>query len=301
MRHLPPLSGLQAFEAAARHLSFTEAARELNCTQAAVSLRVRGLESYLSRQLFLRKSNGLQLSEAGEAYLPGVTEALNVAAAATEGLRGWTVPRTVTISAPVSFLTLWLTPRLGGFLARNPQVDVRLNSAIWSDPNAEIADIVVEVRDGMEVEPGTPCLPNERLILLCAPALAGPLAAMPLQALSSQSRRIVIQGRHNLWERWSREVGVDLADAAPSIKVDNAVTALETAAQGHGVTVVYSAYCAPHLTSGRLVALPGASATTGLCHALTHAPNRPARHPARKLFDWLSAEFRQASTSPPAR
>ena len=69
MRQLPPLNSLQAFEAAARHLNFTEAAKELNCTQAAISQRVKSLEGYLARQLFIRKPNGLQLSEAGESSL----------------------------------------------------------------------------------------------------------------------------------------------------------------------------------------------------------------------------------------
>ena len=145
MRQLPPLSGLQAFEAAARHLSFTDAARELNCTQAAISQRVRALEAYLSRRLFVRKSNGLLLSEAGEAYLPGVAEAFNAAAAATEGLRRRRAPRAVTISAPVSFLTLWLSPRLAMLPSQLADVELRLNSSIWTDPNAELplADYVI--------------------------------------------------------------------------------------------------------------------------------------------------------------
>lgn len=138
-RNLPPLSYLQAFEAAALCRSFTVAANELGCTQAAISQRVRGLEAYLARKLFDRRSNGLVLTEAGEAYLPGIAEALNIAAAATEGLKGRNVRRTVTISAPSSFLNLWLIPRLDRFLADNEEIELRLNSAIWTDPNAEIA------------------------------------------------------------------------------------------------------------------------------------------------------------------
>lgn len=287
------MSGLQAFEAAARHLSFTEAAKELNCTQAAVSQRVRALETYLSRQLFLRKSNGLQLSEVGEAYLPGVAEALNVAAAATEGLRGKNLVRTVTLSAPVSFLTLWLAPRLDSFLSRNPHVELRLNSAIWTDPNAELADIVIEVRDSTEVDAATPCLPQESLTLVCAPAMAERLATVPLQAALKTSRKIYIQGRHNAWQRWATGLDLDLNGELPTLKVDNAVTALETASQGLGVTVAYSTYCAPYLAAGRLASPSGAVLQTELCHALTGTPNQPLWHPAHRLFDWLKEEFRR--------
>lgn len=300
MRNLPPLSGLQAFEAAARHLSFTEAAKELNCTQAAVSQRVRRLEAYLSRQLFLRRSNGLQLSEVGEAYLPGVAEALNVAAAATEGLRGKNVPRTVTVSAPVSFLTLWLVPRLDGFLSRNPNIEVRLNSAIWTDPNAELADIVIEVRDSAEIDSGTPRLPCERLALVCTPAAAEQFSTTPLKTVLKASRKIFIQGRHNGWQRWAKELGVDLNGDVPALKVDNAVTALEAAAQGLGVTVAYSTYCTSYLASGRLVTSSATAPQTGLCHALTSSPNQPVWHPAHKIFDWLKEEFRRESLASPA-
>lgn len=294
MRQLPPLSGLQAFEAAARRLSFTEAAKELNCTQAAISQRVRALENYLSRQLFVRRSNGLHLSEAGEAYLPGVTQALNAAAAATEGLRGRKVLRTVTLSAPVSFLTLWLTPRLDGLLAKYPNIELRLNSAIWTDPHADLADIVVQVRDEAELDRGAPRLPPERLLLVAPPALAEKLAAAPVAESLKNCRRIVIQGRHDLWRRWASGMKLDVAPDLPDVKLDNAWSALEAAAQGLGVTVAYSTYCAPYLASGRLVETQGASVQTELRHALIGAPNQPAWHPAHKVFDLLAEEFRRA-------
>ncbi len=294
MRQLPPLSGLQAFEAAARRLSFTEAAKELNCTQAAISQRVRALETYLSRQLFVRRSNGLQLSEAGEAYLPGVAQALDAAAAATEGLDGRRARRTVTLSAPLSFLALWLTPRLDDFLAAHPKFDLRLNGAIWSDPHADLADIVVVVRDAAELDRSTPRLPPERLVLAAAPFVAQSLAAGPLERGLRTWRKIVIQGRHDLWRRWSAGTGIDPDSDIPDMKVDNAVCALEAAAQGLGVTVAYSIYCEPYLASGRLVSMPAATLQTDLCHALFGAPNHLSLRPARILFDMLAEAFQRA-------
>jgi LysR family glycine cleavage system transcriptional activator len=297
MRQLPPLSGLQAFEAAARHLSFTDAARELNCTQAAISQRVRALEDYLSRQLFLRKSNGLLLSEAGEAYLPGVAEALNVAAAATEGLRGRRMARAVTLSAPVSFLTLWLNPRLDALLSAVPNVELRLNSAIWHDPNAELADIVVQVQDVAELDARTPQLPPERLMLVASPSLGPDLSACDLADVLAGIRRIEIQGRHDLWQRWSRHMNIEPPGALPSLKVDNAVAALEAAAQGLGVTVAYATYCEPYVAASRLVAPEHAACRTGLSHALTGVLRQPSWHPAHKVFSHLAGEFRREAAS----
>ncbi|WP_284262586.1 LysR family transcriptional regulator [Bradyrhizobium iriomotense] len=297
MRNLPPLSGLEAFEAAARHLSFTEAAKELNCTQAAISQRVRGLEAYLSRQLFVRRRNGLQLSEVGEAYLPGVAEALNLAAAATEGLRGKNVPRTVTVSAPISFLNLWLANRFGSFLSDNPNVSIRLNSAIWTDPNAELADIVVEVHDVSDLDPHTPHLPTENLELVCAPALIEQLSTTTLQNVMNASRKIFTQGRHSVWERWATDLGINLDGDIPAMKVDNSATALEAAAQNLGFVVAYSSYCQPYLESGRLVSWSKATVKTTLCLALTGSPDKPLWHPAHKVFGWLKHEFEKEASS----
>lgn len=305
MRHLPPLNGLQAFEAAARHLNFTEAAKELHCTQAAISQRVKSLESHLSRQLFIRKPNGLQLTEAGEAYLIGVTEALNVAASATEGLRGRKVTRTITLSAPASFLALWLTPRLDGFLLQHPHVEIRLNSAIWTDPNADLADVIVEVRDLKDINAYSPRLPEEHLVLVCAPGPANALKKMSLPDALSASRKINIQGRHDLWRRWADMVQLDGTDSGtgpridslPDIKVDNAVLALEAACNGLGVTVAYSTYCSPYLEAGLLTALH-ATPSASLAHTARHPPGKPAWHPSYKLFDWLGQEFRQAKPYP---
>ena len=294
MRQLPPLSGLQAFEAAARHLSFTEAAKELNCTQAAISQRVRALEAYLSRQLFVRKPNGLHLSEVGEAYLPGVAEALNAAAAATEGLRGRSVPRRVTLSAPVSFLTLWLMPRLDRLLAASPNIELRLNSAIWTDPNADLADIVVQVREAAETDPALPRLGPERLLLVGAPGMAPDVAATPPAEGLRHWRRIEIQGRHDLWQRWAKARSVDLPGDAPGLKVDNAVAALEAASQGLGVAVAYSTYCAPYLAAGRLAAADKADARTSLCHTLRGIPGQPSWHPAQTILQRLAQEFHRA-------
>lgn len=300
MRNLPPLSALQAFEAAARHMSFTEAARELNCTQAAVSQRVRALESYLSRRLFLRRSNGLQLTEAGEAYLPGVTEALDVAAAATEGLRGRSVPRAVTISAPVSFLTLWLGPRLGGLLKPDVNIEVRLNSAIWTDPNVDLADVTVEVREIAEIDQGAPRLASERLVPLCAPDLAARFAGAEPAAALARTRKIVVQGRHDAWRRWAKGENVPIGSDIPPLMVDNAVCALEAAAQGLGVTVVYSTYAKPYLDGGRLVAPAFSARQTSLCHVLAMPRAHPSWHPAHKVFAWLKSEFAQSASSGPA-
>lgn len=292
-RNLPPLNHLQAFEAAARHLSFTEAAAELNCTQSAISQRVRSLEKFFSRPLFHRRSNGLVLTEVGAAYLPGVTDALDMAAAATQGLYGKRLANTVTLSAPLSFTTLWLSRHLGEFQAANPATEIRVNSTIWTDPNVDLADLSIEVRDPATLEPGGQPLGPERLVLACQPELARRLGPdIHADALNAFTH-IHILGKHQFWDRWSAMHGIARAPAGAPIRVDNAMTALEMAAQGLGLVVSFSTYCAPYLESGRLVAPFGQSAPIALSHVLLEDTRRTPAPPVQRFRAWLTEACRR--------
>lgn len=297
VRTLPPLSYLQAFEASARHRSFTEAAKELGCTQAAISQRVRGLETYLSRKLFIRRSNGLELTELSYAYLPGIAEALDIAAAATESLHGRGIRRKVTISAPFSFNTLWLMPRLQGFLEENETIELRVNSAIWTDPNIELADIAVEVRDAEETDAKMPRMADEGLMLVCAPDMAKTFEGVPLQSTLDGMRRLHVQGKYPLWERWAACKGISLDEKTSPVQFDTSFAALEAASTGLGVTVSYSSYCAPYIEGERLVPVGGNGEPTRLGHTLIRAPSRPPWHPAHRLYSWLAGIFAEDSGS----
>jgi LysR family glycine cleavage system transcriptional activator len=127
-RRLPPLNALRAFEAAARHLSFTRAAEELNVTQAAISHQVKALEERLGVRLFRRLNRALLLSEVGQAYLPPVRDALDTIAAATERLVAHDVSGTLNISVSPSVAAMWLVPRLAGFRKAHPEIDVRISA-----------------------------------------------------------------------------------------------------------------------------------------------------------------------------
>ena len=127
-RTLPPLNGLRAFEAAARHMSFTDAAEELSVTQAAISHQVRGLEQRLGLKLFVRRNRSLLLSEAGQAYLPSVRAAFDQLNEATEKLLQKDRGGHLTVTTTASFATKWLVPRLGGFQRSNPEIDVRVST-----------------------------------------------------------------------------------------------------------------------------------------------------------------------------
>lgn len=277
MRDLPHLGYLQAFEAAARYLSFTRAAVELNCTQAAISQRIRGLEQHFGRPLFHRKPNGLQLSSAGLAYLPGITQALDMMEAATQGLTGRRVTKSVTVSAPASFINCWLAPQLIEFMASKQDISLRLNSAIWTDPNIDLADVSISVHDGNVT-------PTDALILARAPVV------LVARQQGEPQRRIEVQGKYAFWDLWQGATGLSHAVDPPSHRVDNADTALRMVAQGLGQSVVYELYARDLIISGRLTG----TVSVDIGHVLTLQPN-PTRRPtaaARAFTDWLSEQIR---------
>lgn len=287
MRTLPHLTHLQAFEAAARHLSFSRAAEELNCTQSAISQRVRALEHFVGRPLFHRKPNGLELSDVGQAYRPGVTEALDMLDAATQGLVGRRAQRSVTVSAPVSFATLWLASHMGEFHAAHPGVEVRVNSTIWTDPNMELADINITVVDRNRLAPEMTALSREGILLV---ARAGEPLPEPGESLApwiNGQRLVYIQGRHQLWDSWAKATGTRLSPTPPPIKVDNAMTALEVVARSGGLTVALETHCRPALNEGHLVTPEGGSASTSLVHAASFNAHRTVSATAQDFHDWL--------------
>src|SRR5689334_6944504 len=124
--HLP-LNSLRAFEAAARHLSFTNAAIELRVTPAALSQQVKALEDRLGFPLFHRLPRGLSLTDEGQTMLPVLRRAFDEIALVLEGLTG-SSSAILSIGVVGTFAITWLLPRLARFHAAHPEIDVRLST-----------------------------------------------------------------------------------------------------------------------------------------------------------------------------
>lgn len=149
-RRLPPLYALRAFEAAARHSSFTRAADELSITQSAVSRHIRTLEEHFACRLFVRNGRSLQLSEAARLLLPGVREGFAALERACNTLRS--EDDILRMKAPSTLTMRWLLARLSRFRHLQPGNEVQLTSA-WMDVdhvdfNHEPFDCAVLLSDG---------------------------------------------------------------------------------------------------------------------------------------------------------
>ena len=143
-RPLPPLGWLRAFEAAARHRSFTHAAAELNMTQSAVSQQIKALEGRLGRQLFHRRARSLELTETGSAYLPIVRDAFLTLSRGTQAITGGDM-RALNVHSNLSFASHWLAPRLGRFYAAHPDVQLNFVVEVW-EPDGITAGADIELR-----------------------------------------------------------------------------------------------------------------------------------------------------------
>src|ERR1700748_3348815 len=122
---LPPLNALKAFEAAARHESFTRAAEELFVTQGAVSHQVKALEEELGIKLFNRERQRLVITEAGSQYLTTLRDAFDRIALGTERLLQRQSAGALTVSTSPDFAAKWLVNRLRPLAATHPHIRLR--------------------------------------------------------------------------------------------------------------------------------------------------------------------------------
>src|ERR1700674_609061 len=168
--NLPPLDLIQGFEAAARNLSFTKAAEELFITQSAVSRQIRALEEHLSVSLFERRHRALALTDAGRTLYRAATGLLERLQEVTDGLRTAGATRHLIVTTTSGFASLWLIPRLRGFTALQPDVDVRI-SATYKAINLErsLVDAAVRLCEAADATEGVALLVGEELFPVCSP------------------------------------------------------------------------------------------------------------------------------------
>jgi len=290
-RNLPPLTWLRAFEASARHLSFTHAAEELNLTQAAISKQVKLLEHYLREPLFQRKPRSLVLTKAGSAYLPKVRDGFERLTAGTLEVFGNRRSEVLTVRAAASFAVYWLGSRLPDFYRRHPDTPLRLVSSVWSDAfDKERFDLDIQYGSGQW--PGFRCdrLTWEEITPLCSPGLIE--GERPLKAPGDLRDHALLHvlGYEEGWAVWLNAAGVSDINPGKGLQFDTSLMAFEIAAHGCGVALGRTSMMAHELASGRLVAPFSLKVPIKEAFHLV-SPTDGSEHPDSSVFrEWLLAE-----------
>jgi LysR family transcriptional regulator, regulator of gene expression of beta-lactamase len=288
--HLP-LNALRAFEASARHLSFTKAGMELRVGQAAISHQVKGLEARLGVQLFRRLPRGLALTDEGQALIPAIAESFGRLRATLERFEKGHFRGVVSIGVVGTFATGWLLPRLGAFREAHPFVDLRIqtnNNRV--DLAGEGLDFAIRYGNGSWRNTDAVHLFPAPLSPVCAPQIAERIS----KPADLAEEALLRSYQPDEWPRWFAAAGV----ASPAVKgtmFDSSVTMAEAAARGAGVALLPVAMFEQELSLGRLVQPFDTKVSIG-SYWLTALKSKPETDAMRAFRSWIVAAAQVQNT-----
>ncbi|WP_346827424.1 LysR substrate-binding domain-containing protein [Serratia inhibens] len=250
---LPKLSAILAFETAARTGSLTRAADSLALTAAAVSQQIRQLEQHLGIQLFIRAKSGVTLTEQGADYLAYVQEAFETLRVAQQHVDRQRGQETLTVFALPALASKWLNPAIGDWLARQPQVDIRLHATHAAvDFAASAADFALCFGDQ-----DYPLLEKVRLFQdgvqpVCSPQrqAAGDWARQPLIHVDWGKESRFLPG----WHEWFTAAGLPPPQRR-GLTYNLTSLAIDAAVAGHGILLGQQRLIQRELANGTLVPL----------------------------------------------
>ena len=252
-RQLPPLNAVKAFEAAARHESFSRAADELFVTHGAVSHQIRALEAELGVALFAREGKRVRLTDVGSRYARDVRAALMSLAEATREVRAGNRERRLVVSSPTSFAARWMTQRLGTFIERHPEIELELLSTnALTDFTRDDVDLAVRFGKGQYADLHVEPLLDEVSFPVCSPDFDGgnlpptPLALAQMRLLRSDEP----------WRPWFRAAGIiDFEEPRRGVLFMDSSNLLQAAIDGQGIALVRRSIAMHEIQAKRLVRL----------------------------------------------
>ncbi len=287
---LPPLQALRAFEAVARLLSFRRAGEELLITQSAVSHHIAALERDLGARLFVRRARGVSLTPEGETLAAATRDAFALLADATSRLRGKSVRRRVRLSLLPSFAANWLAPRLAGFAAAHPEIELALDPSLrMADLEAGEADITIRFGDGRWEGAENHLLMAEWVTPVASPALLGqgPPLCEPKDILAYP---LIMSLKTSDWDVWADANGVDLRGAKTLQLLDYNIS-LQAAVDGAGIAIGRMLLIGDRLRSGALVQPFAEVATSGRIGYWLHRRSPALETPEATAFAaWILRE-----------
>ncbi len=293
-RRLPPLNAVRAFEAAGRHVSFTRAAVELSVTHGAVSRQVALLEEWLGTALFLRTPSQLTLTEAGRAYLPEATAALDRLALASLQLSDRAAPRKLHVNAPPTFTMRWLIARLSGFQRRRPDDEIRMTTST-APVNFQEHGYDIVIRGAHAPLQG--CLSKAFMTEVIVPVCHVDLTeGGRLREPADLARESLISYATEpyAWSDWLAAAGVPRLKPAGALAFEQMYFALQAASEGLGVVLVPLFLTIDDIIGGRLCAPFGALAAKQRSYYANAMHSTPT---VDAFFEWLLREGADSQAS----
>ena len=310
-RPLPPLNALRAFEATARHLSFSKAAEELHVTPAALSHQIRGLEALLGLKLFHRRARAIELTEPARTIYPGIHSGFQTIREAVERLALGRHDRVLVVSSTPGLTAKWLVPHLYRFLAHNPHIEARISASVgYANFTSDGVDVGIRLSPGVHPDLYVEKLSDEALLPLCSPRLLD--GSAPLRSPRDLARFPLIQvdlpGVVPTWADWLAVAGIDGIDTTRGLRLNVADHALDAASEGMGVVLAYKVVAARDIALGRLVSPFGPEMPVpGRSYYFVCAKGQEKRAAVKAFRDWVFAEIeethaglRAALAGPPA-
>ncbi|MCC1494176.1 transcriptional regulator GcvA [Cognatishimia sp. F0-27] len=290
---LPPLKALRAFEAAARHMSFAKAAEELFVTPAALSFQIKNLEEHLGQPLFRRLNRAVELTEAGRALAPGASDGFETLAAAWRAVQRLQDNRTLVVTAGPAFTAKWLAPRLFGFAASHPEIELRFTATLRQlDLDRDEVDVAIRYGYGLDEGLHSEHLMEEAILPVMHPELVAryPTVEALLDAPLLHDESVDFLDPPADWSAWFKANGIKRApqSAAHFSQADHA---LDAALAGAGVVLTRTSLAAQYLASGQLEAPFDVGLTTRARFRFIRSASSVVRPQVVAFHDWLMAEI----------
>ena len=296
-RPLPPLNSLRAFEATARHLSFSKAAQELHVTPAALSHQIRGLEEQLALKLFHRRARSIELTEAARTIYPGIRTGFEAIREAVERLDRSKQDRVLVVSSTPGLTAKWLVPRVYKFLALHPDIETRITASVaYANFATDDIDVGIRLSSGVHPDLYVEKLSDEWLLPLCSPRLLE--GEHPLNTAHDLKHFTLIQvdlpGVVPTWTDWMEMAGLDGIDSTRGLRLNVADHALDAASECVGVVLAYKMVAARDIALKRLVVPFGPEIPLpGRAYYFVCAKGQEKRAPIKAFRDWMFSEMQE--------
>lgn len=299
MKNIAHLNAVRAFEASARHLSFSLAAKELNVTPAAIGQQVRLLETWLDTTLFIRASSGvsrLTLTAQAKTALPEICLGLEHISQGLALLQKPIINNALTVSISPAFAAKWLLLRIDDFQLKYPDYDLRLNTNSRSiDYFAEDIDIGVRYGKGNWSGLSQILLMDEDIFPVCSPDLIKQGLKLPTDLTSFpllHDQSMSLSSGFPTWTSWLEVQEINDVDTNKGLKINNSASVAQAAVAGQGVALGRSVLVKDDLACGRLVKpFPLLISSTDLAYYIVWRPEHDSLEKVQAFKAWLLAQL----------